>query len=139
MEVLLTDRNGNAVKNPTRIPLVVSIYTSENPPQHIEINNSGNKVLKGTVEKYLVNGIAYFEKVQIIEVTSHLRNGWIFLMIQPKNAHTITGANNSDAMAGNIDMRKVRPLIIDKVIVKAKRIKEKDSSIHGNDKSPATD
>jgi len=139
MEVLLTDRNGNAVKNPTRIPLVVSIYTSENPPQHIEINNSGNKVLKGTVEKYLVNGIAYFEKVQIIEVTSHLRNGWIFLMIQPKNAHTITGANNSDAMAGNIDMRKVRPLIIDKVIVKAKRIKEKDSSIHENDKSPATD
>jgi len=42
MDVILTDRNGNPVKNPTRIPLVVSIYTSENPPQHIEINNSGN-------------------------------------------------------------------------------------------------
>jgi len=134
MEVLLTDRNGIPVKNPMRIPLVVSIYTSENPPQHIEINNSGNKVLKGTVEKYLVNGIAYFEKVQIIEVTSHLRNGWIFLMIQPKNAHNILGSNNSEALAGNIDIRKIRPLIVDKVIVKAKRLKEKD-----NDKSPATE
>jgi len=42
MDVLITDRHGTPIKNPTRIPLVVSIYTSENPPQHIEINNSGN-------------------------------------------------------------------------------------------------
>lgn len=36
----------------------------------------------------MIDGIVTFEKVQICDVTSHFRNGWIFLVVFPKNAGT---------------------------------------------------
>lgn len=58
-------------------------------------------------------------------------------MIHPKGAHTLPVSDKTEP--GQIDFRKVRPLVIDKVIVKAKRLKEKDPGTLGSDdlhKSP---
>ena len=40
--VMLVDRNGNLAENINRIPLMISLYTSESPPKVIETNTSGD-------------------------------------------------------------------------------------------------
>ena len=92
----------------------------------------GNKILKGFTEKDLVYGSASFEKIQIREVTSHFRNGWIFFVVYPK----INSGGNMITMNGNanfISCQKIRPLILEKVIVKAKKTKEKESSVDADE------
>lgn len=123
--VFLTDLEGNLVKNTNRIPLTLAIYTSENPPKYVDINTSGNKILKGMIDKDLVDGAVTFDKIQIKEVTSHFRNGWIFFVVQPKSSGNIL--NNLIDMANGvmINPQNVRPLIIEKMVVKAKRAREK--------------
>ena len=86
----------------------------------------GNKILKGFIDKDLVNGTATFDKIQIKEVTSHFRNGWIFFVVYPKMAKT---SNSNIFFGGNgvtVEGQKIKPLILEKVIVKAKKTKEKD-------------
>jgi len=75
-----------------------------------------------------VKGGAGFEKIQIKEVTSHFRNGWIFLVVHPKlNANANSNVFQSkDGLL--IDSQKIKPLILDKVIVKAKKTKEKEDA-----------
>lgn len=124
--VVLTDKKGNPIENSNRIPLTIGIYSSENPPKYIDSNTAGNKILKGFIEKDLVNGSATFEKIQIKEVTSHFRNGWVFFVVYPK----LTGNSTNNVMLnGNgafVQNNKIKPLILEKVIVKAKKAKEKD-------------
>jgi hypothetical protein len=124
--VILTDKNGNPIENSNRIPLTIGIYSSENPPKYIDSNTAGNKILKGFIEKDLINGTASFEKIQVKEVTSHFRNGWIFFVVYPKVSNN---PNNNILLGGNgavINGQKIKPLILEKVIVKAKKAKEKD-------------
>lgn len=61
----------------------LAIYTSENPPKFLETNTMGQKMVKGYTEQNLHFGVCRFEKIQIREVTSHFRNGWIFIVIIP--------------------------------------------------------
>jgi len=56
INVSLVDRNDNAVCNMNRIPLNISIYTSENSPKFIDTNTSGNKILKGNTDKDMLQG-----------------------------------------------------------------------------------
>jgi len=42
--------------------------------------------MKGVIEKDLVNGCAKFDKIHIKEVTSHFRNGWIFMVVYTKKS-----------------------------------------------------
>jgi hypothetical protein len=79
----LTDIDGKLVKNNNKIPLSLAIYSSENPPKFIEKNTAGQKILKGYIEQSLHHGQCRFEKIQIKEVTSHFRNGWVFIVIIP--------------------------------------------------------
>jgi len=58
------------------------------------------------------DGLCTFEKVQIKEVSSHFRNGWVFLVVQAKN---IGGGENKDALVTDI-----QPFILDNIIIKAK-------------------
>jgi len=122
--VKLADKNGKPVENSNKIPLTLSVYTCENPPKYVDSNTAGNKIFKGFTEKDLTRGGAGFEKIQIKEVTSHFRNGWIFLVVHPK----VNG--NSNVFQGKdgliVDAQKIKPLILEKVIVKAKKTKEKD-------------
>lgn len=92
----------------------------------------GNKILKGFIEKDLVYGSVAFEKIQIKEVTSHFRSGWVFFVVYPKlsaSANMITFDNN----ANFINSQKIKPLVLEKVVVKAKKTKEKDHSIENED------
>ena len=85
--------------------------------------------MKGFIDKDLVNGSVTFDKVQIKEVTSHFRNGWVFFVVYPKMA----GQSGSSVLGNNgmvVNAQKIKPLILEKVIVKAKKAKEKDQ---GND------
>jgi len=125
--VLLTDKDGNLVKNCNRIPLSLAIYTSENPPKFVDVNTSGNKILKGIIDKDMVDGAVTFDKIQIKEVTSHFRNGWVFFVVYPKTAGTVF---NRAMPAGNavlVDHNQIRPLVLERVVVKAKKLKEKDA------------
>ena len=86
----------------------------------------GNKILKGFIEKDLINGTATFEKIQIKEVTSHFRNGWVFFVVYPKLSNN---PNNNILLGGNgavINIQKIKPLILEKVVVKAKKAKGRD-------------
>jgi hypothetical protein len=123
--VFLTDLEGNLVKNTNRIPLTIAIYTSENTPKYVDVNTSGNKVLKGMIDKDLVDGSVTFDKIQIKEVTSHFRNGWIFFVVQPRSSGNVL--NNLIDMTNGvmINPQNVRPLVIEKMVVKAKRAREK--------------
>lgn len=87
----------------------------------------GNKILKGFIEKDLINGSVTFDKIQIKEVTSHFRNGWIFFAVYPKVS---SNANNNMLISSKDNMvpgPKIRPFILEKVVVKAKKAKEKDA------------
>jgi len=131
--LLLTDKNGNLVENINKIPLTIAIYSSESTPKFIDSNTAGNKILKGFIEKDLVNGSATFDKIQIKEVTSHFRNGWIFFIVYPKIGN---GTSNNVLTTGKdtvVPAQKVKPFILEKVIVKAKKAKEKDAEQTIND------
>jgi len=130
--VMLIDKNSNVVENTNRIPLSIGIYTSENPPKYIDSNTSGNKILKGFIEKDLVHGKATFEKIQIKEVTSHFRNGWIFFVVYPKT-NTTANMVTVDGNLKFINGQNIRPLVLEKVIVKAKKTKEKDNAADADD------
>ena len=81
--------------------------------------------MKGSIEKALLKGSASFEKVQIKEVSSHFRNGWVFLVVQPKLTNDTVSGNHQDKGDNVIDINKIKPLVLERVIVKAKKSKEK--------------
>jgi len=124
----LTDKDGNLVKNTNRIPLTLAIYTSENPPKFIDVNTAGNKVLKGMIDRDMVDGVARFDKIQINEVTSHFRNGWIFFVVYPKASNVVLSnfAGNNGGIA--INHQNIKPLVMEKIVVKAKRAKERETA-----------
>ena len=92
--------------------------------------------MKGFIGKDLINGSATFEKIQIKEVTSHFRNGWIFFVVYPKITNTSGSSNLLAGIPGSvtINSQKIKPLILEKVVVKAKKAKEKEMA--GEDNQP---
>eukprot|EP01017_Pseudomicrothorax_dubius_P018450 TRINITY_DN2040_c0_g1_i6.p1 TRINITY_DN2040_c0_g1~~TRINITY_DN2040_c0_g1_i6.p1 ORF type:complete len:137 (-),score=37.78 TRINITY_DN2040_c0_g1_i6:148-510(-) len=108
-----------------KIKLVASIYSSEVPPRLIENNTLGQKLLKGVVDKVMVNGHAIFDKVQIREVTSHYRNGWVFLVITPQECSSSSAKDGQKVEEGENLVRAcdIKPLILERLKVKAKKMK----------------
>jgi len=123
--VMLADKDGNLVKNSNRIPLTIAIYTSENPPKFVDVNTSGNKILKGMIDKDMVDGSVTFDKIQIKEVTSHFRNGWVFFVVYPKTT-VLFNPIMSGANALLVNSNQIKPIVLEKVVVKAKRSKERE-------------
>ena len=60
--------------------------------------------------KEATSGLCSFEKIQIKEVSSHFRNGWVFIVVQAKAM-----CETSTSLAEDI-----QPFILDNVVVKAK-------------------
>ena len=109
MELELVRKNHDIqADNSNRIPLIINIYSSENPPKMIEFNTAGNCIMKGHCGKSLVAGECIIEKLQIREVSSHFRNGWIFLVVKP-----VPLGKNEYLNTGDIDPSLVEPLIIE--------------------------
>ena len=84
-------------------------------------------MLKGYIDQSLLSGECLFEKIQIREVTSHYRNGWLFLVAIP--CMTPLGANKC---GNSIEFTAIKPLVISEVTVKAKKPKKK-SGKDGNE------
>ncbi|EAR85494.2 hypothetical protein TTHERM_00442440 (macronuclear) [Tetrahymena thermophila SB210] len=120
IKLQLYDRQGNMIQNQNKVTLTMALYTSENPPQVIKQNTLGNQILKGFLEKELYLGRVSFDKIQIKEVTSHYLNGWIYLIIFPKHPKESKLQSNQ----GNQDHVEIKPLILEKIIVKAKKMRE---------------
>ena len=77
----------------------------------------------------MVDGSISFDKIQIREVTSHFRNGWIFMVVLPKFLranHETASAVKESSNAYVIDPNLIKPLIIERIVVKAKKYKDKD-------------
>lgn len=104
-----------------RIQLSVAVYSAEKTPKPIQCTMTGHSLVKGYPESMLSYSsadqchVAYF-KIQICEVSSHFRNGWVFLVIQPK----YTGQT-----AGESLQMQIRPLVLENVIIRAKEISNK--------------
>lgn len=84
----------------------------------------GQAILKGTTEQALLHGEANFDKLQIKEVTSHYRNGWVFMVIYAKMPSISQNSNNVEENS-DIKFYDIQPLIIEQVVVKAKKMSKK--------------
>lgn len=90
----------------------ISLYTSDLPPALITHTVTGRSILKGNSSTMVVYDsklrkyIARF-RIQIREVSSRFRNGWIFMVLSGTKDET-----NSHSV--------VRPLVMKRIIVKAK-------------------
>ena len=119
MNVRLFDlASGELVKNHEPFFVRVCIYSSENPPKEIRLNTSGNKMVRGDEYIEVKDGRVSLNKLQIKEVSSHFRNGWLFLVVLPKSKSEVCGTDE-DVNADDIS-KEIKPLIFDNVIVKAK-------------------
>lgn len=95
--------------------LEFKLYSAENPPKQIDLNTCGNSILKGNTVKEIQGGRCVFEKLQIREVSSHFRNGWVFIAVQPRLMQ--------EGPAGSAQrelVESIRPFVMDNVLVKAK-------------------
>ncbi len=54
-------------------------------------------------------------------MTSHFRNGWVFLVIIPSMTPFGCTGGASDTF---VDYTKIEPLVLDRIVVKAKKLKE---------------
>ncbi len=81
----------------------------------------GNRLIKGHDEQTLVSGLCEFQKIQLKEVTSHFSKGWVYLVVLPQ-------ARRNDVPHGDkaVSPDSIRPLVIEKVVVRAKKAVTKD-------------
>lgn len=115
-KVKLTSLDGTPFPVEERVQLMVAVYSAETPPKPILHNMTGGAMLKGYPESMLSHDpkegchVAFF-KIQLNEVTSHFRNGWIFLVVQPK----YNLADSFDSVS-----ERIKPLVMENLVIKAK-------------------
>lgn len=97
-----SDPNEDSIHRSLRAKLF--LFTAENPPKMLRTTTLGEKIIKGDTEVENEGCEFHFRKVVVKEVTSHFPNGSFFLVVALINQVTI------------------KPLIIDKFIVKARKI-----------------
>lgn len=82
-------------------------------------------MINWNAEKFLIDGEMTFEKVQIREVSSHYRNGSLFLAIFPKLPQNGQVLKKEEGESILIDSQEIKPLVIEKLVVRAKKLKYK--------------
>ncbi|CAD8061454.1 unnamed protein product [Paramecium sonneborni] len=122
LRVELKNKNGELVRNPNKIELVVAIYSQEQYPKEIKVNNKGEQILKGHLCVPLIKGTAFFTRVQIREVSSHYQNGGIILAILPQFKPNDEPINSRD----------IQPMIVENIKVKAKKFSERHIPVYVN-------
>ena len=80
------------------------LFSYEKPAKLLRTNTSGDKVMHGSIEAMVTDGLCHFSNIVIKEVTSHFKNGVFFL--------AVAAADNSE----------VKPLVIENLVVKARRV-----------------
>ena len=103
--VKIIDHLGEISSLSKSLILELSLFTSESPPKKVELNTSGQKVLKYICD-YDGQSFFCFKKVFVHDVTSHYRNGSLMLIVTS-------------------NFKTLKPLIIEDFIVKARKIPSK--------------
>lgn len=114
------------VKNSNKIVLHLSMHSWEIPSNPILRNKSGNKAIMGDTEIELKAGEAIFDRIQINEVTSKFIHGYVALLIVPaKPCNLGTSLIDQSSESGYIDFEAIKPLMLEKVVVKSKKKNQK--------------
>mmetsp|Transcript_20692 Transcript_20692/g.38548 ORF Transcript_20692/g.38548 Transcript_20692/m.38548 type:complete len:229 (-) Transcript_20692:107-793(-) len=95
---------------PCNLRVEVLAYSSDTSPQAIERNMTGGPFFRGDQLATLQCDLQYKTweaclKLQVSEVSSHFPNGWVYLVVQPRDSKYIP---------------IVKPLVLDKIVIKAK-------------------
>lgn len=98
----LTDMAGARVTH-VSFTCKLLLFSCEKPAKLLRTNTSGDKVMHGSVEAVVTDGLCVFPNIVIKEVTSHFKNGVFFLVITASDT-------------------EVRPMIIENLVVKARRV-----------------
>jgi len=108
-----------------KIFVQITLHTWEVPSNLITRNKIGNKVVHGETERELKNGEVIFDKIQINEVTSKFINGYVAVIISPKRPNNYGTALTSspDYDQEMVSYDDIKPLMLEKVIVKSKKKK----------------
>lgn len=78
----------------------------------------------GDTEVEMKNGEVIFDRLQINEVTSKFIHGHIAVLIIPSRPVNYgTSLNDHSQTEGYIDFEQVKPLLLEKVVVKSKKKK----------------
>ncbi|OMJ65992.1 hypothetical protein SteCoe_37317 [Stentor coeruleus] len=104
MMVRIVDNLNNEIKLQKREFFKIMLFAAERPLKPLILNKTGEKVVLGTLDADGDSSIL-FKKIIIKEVSSHFRNGSLFLVVKPENDDSI------------------KPLIIPNFIVKARKMK----------------
>lgn len=104
MMVRIADNLNNETKLQKRELFKIMLFTAERPLKPLTLNKCGEKVVLGMLEADGDSSIL-FKKIIIKEVSSHFRNGSLFLVVKPENNDHI------------------KPLIIPNFVVKARKMK----------------
>jgi hypothetical protein len=114
------------VKTHGKVVLHLSMHTWEIPSSPILRNKSGNKAIMGDTEIELKSGEAVFDRIQINEVTSKFIHGHVALVIVPaKPCNLGTSLIDPSSDDGIIGFERIKPLILEKVVVKSKKKNQK--------------
>lgn len=103
LSIQIFDKNDIEVTLPCLMRFKVMLFTYECPPKMLKVNTSGDKIMRGSITAE-GNSTILFRKIVVKEVTSHFRNGCLFLIIACDNASHI------------------QPLIIEDVVIKARKV-----------------
>ena len=105
LSVEIINQSGEIFRIGQSLILDLKLFTSDSPPQQVELNTSGTKALKFICD-LKGESLFCFRKIFVSEVTSHYRNGALMLVVT---------SNDSS----------IKPLIIEEFIVKARKIPSK--------------
>jgi hypothetical protein len=114
------------VKNMNKLVLHLSMHSWEIPSNPIIRNKSGNKAIMGDTEVELRQGEGVFDRIQINEVTSKFIHGHVALLVIPsKPCNVGTSLIEQTMDDGYVDFEAIKPLMLEKVVVKSKKKNQK--------------
>lgn len=105
IESKIVDHSGQDIVLANRICVRLALFTKDSPPKQLHLAATGEKILRGTTETQ-GNSTFIFSKVAIQNVSSHYLSGTLFLVAIPE------------------DLFLVKPMIIEDIVVKARKMKE---------------
>jgi hypothetical protein len=104
LSLCLMNTFGKQITLEKQTKFIIQIYTLDYPVTLLERNTVGDKMLRGTYEAYS-DSVIMFKRVFVNEVSSHFRNGYFLFVVIAED-------------------KRVKPLIIDEFVVKARKISE---------------
>lgn len=91
-------------------------------------------------ERTLFDGEMLFDKVQIRDVSSHYRGGSLFLIVFAKASQNNTFQKEEDNEKTIVNYEDIKPLIVEKMVVRAKKLKLKmKKKIKNNEENNSED